>query len=777
MANKRLYIKVVLPKQGQEVKNLPGGGTSKPIQDVTPSFRQNLISQLSGVESLFELAPPEQGVIPARVKLDPKAQAKSHRPDTLFSDKTCPIIGAGTSDELFIKVTPQGINELRSHLANENTSQQLTKEISTVQEIAPYSPEERLSGNKPNDVLENAPKSKNAKSKERRLIKVKLFDLGEPHEQEVQTARFEQVLKQQKLPFSKQEIFQNQDIYVVECATSNEVEFLANNLMVRSVGRVPVFRTFLDKGFEPRPISASLLPLNGDPKNYPIVAIVDSGISQNIPALSPWIYDRRSFVSSDFQNTQHGTFIAGLFVWGHELNPDLPEIGAHPCRLLDIQVLPNSERSEGKVSEVNEIELLETLEECLHEYANEVKVWNLSIGSDEVCRQDQFSDFAVQLDNLQEKYGVTFVIAAGNFDGKTLLCYPRDLIKTNNARITAPADSVLGLTVGAVAQCDHHSTGMKLGEPSPFSRHGLGPNYIQKPDLSHYGGNAALDRTEPVGIVSINDSNSVIENVGTSFSTPLIARQLAYIHHRITPSPSTTVARAILTHNARDLRTYGRVRDEDTPYLGFGTPLNIDEALECQPWITTLVFTESLRPGYFLEWDDFPYPQSLIHKGKFYGDISMTLAFPPLRGSTWGTEYCETYVQARFGVWRDGKDKDGNPKEKFIGIVKPEHNKVSKLYEASQVANHRKWAPVRTHHKLIKSGIEGNRWRLKVEMLCRHGVEESAIQQPQEFALILTIADARKHAPVYDEMARILRTRYRSQDLILRPSVKVRANQ
>lgn len=774
MAGKRLYIKVVLPRQGQEKKNPPGGGARKPLKPVTPVFRQQLLSQLSEVESVFALTPPEARVMPARVRLEPQAQAKTHRPDKLFAPETCPIIGAGRPGELFIKTTPEGVQALRTQIEH-GDSRQMVKAISTVQDIRPVSAEERLAGDDPEEILRSAPKSKRPRSKNRRLIKVKLFDWGEPEEQEVQTVRFERLLKQQKLPFTRQERFENQEVYVVECATADEVAFLANTLMVRSVGRLPVFRTFFDPGFEPRPMPSSLLPLTGDPKNYPIVGVVDSGIARDVPDLSQWIYDRRNYVAPEVENTQHGTFIAGLFVWGHELNPDLPEIGAHPCRLLDIQVLPNSDPLHGRVGEVTEIELLETLEECLRLYANEVKVWNLSIGSDEVCRQDQFSDFAVQLDNLQEKYKVTFVIAAGNFQGPPLLCYPRDMATAERARITAPADSVLGVTVASVAQCDHPSTGMKLGEPSPFSRHGLGPNFIQKPDLSHYGGNAALDRSGLMGIVSVNDATSVIENVGTSFPTALIARQLAYIHHRITPSPSPAVARAILTHNARDLRTYGRVKDADTPYLGFGTPLNVDEALECQPWMMTLVFAETLRPGYYLEWDDFPYPQSLIHDGKFFGDISMTLAYPPLRGSSWGAEYCETYVEAHFGVWRDGEDEDGNPKEEFFGQVSLEHTKVSKLYESEQVKKLRKWAPVRTHHRRIKDGITGKRWRLKLEMLCRHGVEESTIQRPQEFGLILTIADPRRRAPIYDEMARVLRTRYKSQDMILRPSVQVRS--
>ena len=85
----------------------------------------------------------------------------------------------------------------------------------------------------------------------------------------------------------------------------------------------------------------------------------------------------------------------------------------------------------------------------------------------------------------------------------------------------------------------------------------------------------------------------------------------------------------------------------------------------------------------------------------------------------------------------------------------------------------RKWAPVRTYHRLIPNGAIGKRWRLYVELLCRHGVEESRASN-QPFALLLTISDPEKKAPVYDEMARSLRTRFQTQNLAVRPSVRLR---
>ena len=50
----------------------------------------------------------------------------------------------------------------------------------------------------------------------------------------------------------------------------------------------------------------------------------------------------------------------------------------------------------------------------------------------------------------------------------------------------------------------------------------------------------------------------------------------------------------------------------------------------------------------------------------------MTVAFAPARGARWGTEYCETHIDAHFGVYRTEKSRETGlfkPKLKFAGLV------------------------------------------------------------------------------------------------------------
>ena len=270
------------------------------------------------------------------------------------------------------------------------------------------------------------------------------------------------------------------------------------------------------------------------------------------------------------------------------------------------------------------------------------------------------------------------------------------------------------------------------------------------------------------------------ENLGTSFATPLVARTLAQIYHQVTPTPSPVLARALLTHHARDPRTSSRVPDGDENFFGFGLPTPVPYCLECSPHTSTLVFDDVLRPGYFLKWDDFPYPPSLKRDGKYFGEIWMTVAFAPARGERWGTEYCETHIDAHFGVYRKERSRKTGlvkPKLKFVGLVPPEHKNVGELYESYQVEKLRKWAPVRTYYGSMGSGERGERWRMMLRLLTRHGIEDEEAFKPQPFSLIVTISDPEKQARVYDEMAQIVRNRFQSQNLTVRTAARVKMRQ
>jgi serine protease AprX len=760
----RLPIKLILPEQGRERAVVGGGPAPRPFRQVDDDFRKGLRNQVDAIRALAEEQKRRVGCVPIRARLVTKAVAKSHRPENLFSESTCPIIGAGRLGELYLKATPSGLTRL-AHVISTNRSESMIKAISSIELIEPVTPAARTNNRSAIDVLRQSPRG------ERGFItRVRLFNFGQADQSRV-VADFLAVCKQREIGLDQGAYTPSSYTYAAECRSEDDVTDLARVVGVRSVSPMPIVKSWRPMMLSPTPAPPDLLNSRDVEGEYPAVVVVDSGVSGEIPALASWIVGRESAVPPEYRNPRHGTFVAGLVCLGGQMNPHLPDVDRMPCGVFDLQLIPNYDPAVGDTDEVTESAFLQTLESSLRVHSNRFKVWNLSIGTNEICSLDEFSPLAEQLDNLQEKYQVSFVISAGNYEKPPLLDYPRSQVQSAAGRITAPADSVLGIAVGSICHVAYGKEGR--GRPSAFSRNGAGPNYIIKPDLVHYGGTCSTDLTRRDGIRSISGTGCG-EDLGTSFAAPLVSRTLAQIYHQITPTPSPVLARALLTHGARDPRTHGRVPDGEENYLGFGRPATTPTCLECTPYSSTLVFEDSLRPGFYLEWDDFPYPPALRRGGRYYGEIWMTIAFAPARGARWGSEYCETHIDASFGVYFTSTSRGGQVSERFRGLVPPEHKNKGELYETFQVQELRKWAPVRTYHGLLgKRGERGNRWRLMVRLLSRHGIDKE-MPKSQPFALVLTISDPDRKVPVYDQMAQIVHNKYQAQNLSLRAVARVR---
>jgi hypothetical protein len=765
----RLPIKLIMPKQGTERRVNGGGSPPKPFREVSPQYRQGLSNQVAAIQEAIAPQLQTTRAAPVRVKVLAKAAAKSHRPETLFSENTCPIVGAGRLGELFIKATPDGLKRLNDTIAH-NTSEKIVKELSCVESIEAVTPALRRHGRSPEDILRRSPRRRDGF-----ITRVSLFNFG-PHDDATPlVSNFQTFCRERGLPVDSRGYSAGSFTYAVECQSVDDVEALSRLIGVRSVSHMPLVRMIRPRMLNGQPLPA--LPVrNAADTDVPVVVVVDSGITDRIPALNSWVVGRAEHVAPPERNTDHGSFVAGLICWGEALNPTLAGLDGGPCAVFDLQVIPNDDPGRGQIGALHEQELLSALETALREHANKYKVWNLSLGTDDLCSLDEFSSLAVELDDLQERYAVSFVIAAGNYSTAPLLDYPRSPGQLDAGRITAPADSILGITVGSVSHVGFKANGPKQHHPSAFSRHGAGPNYIIKPDLVHYGGSCSTDTAHLHGVRSVTGSG-LAEDLGTSFATPLVSRTLAQIYHQITPTPSPVLARALLTHHARDPRSGLRVPDGEENFLGFGLPAAVPYCLECTPYSATLIFDDTLRPGYFLEWDDFPYPASLKRDGRYFGEVWMTVAFAPSRGARWGTEYCETHIDAHLGVYREVTSREtGEISQKFTGLVPPEHRNAGRLYESYQVEKLRKWAPVRTYHgSMGEKGERGLRWRMKLQLLSRHGIDKGDNTKPQPFSLIVTIADPKKRAPVYDEMAQLLHNRFQAQNLAVRASARVRA--
>ena len=132
---------------------------------------------------------------------------------------------------------------------------------------------------------------------------------------------------------------------------------------------------------------------------------------------------------------------------------------------------------------------------------------------------------------MQEKYKVSFVISAGNYDTPPLLDFPRTGSQVRLGGSPRLRTAFSGLPWRGVArrlQEKRTETKLPLGVLPARS---AGPNYVIKPDLVHYGGSCSTDFSHISGIRSVQWNRLRREpwNIVLPHDIP---RTLAQIYHQ-----------------------------------------------------------------------------------------------------------------------------------------------------------------------------------------------------------------------------------------------------
>ena len=258
--------------------------------------------------------------------------------------------------------------------------------------------------------------------------------------------------------------------------------------------------------------------------------------------------------------------MAGIIEYGNELNRSaytvLPGV-----RLFDATVYPDE-----KKEHIYQDDLVEHIREAVERH-NDIKIWNLSLGTTDEASLDEFSDFGMALDNIQDENNVLIIKSAGNCTN-----FMRQLPKS---RIAKSADSVRALVVGALAQTKSTYDYAESETPSPFTRIGPGPSSIVKPDLVFYGGNAGINNGQltTTGVPSFTPDGKLAYNVGTSFSTPWVSRMAAELSYLVKEEFDPLLIRALLIHNAKYPSSCGMNMADKVAQMGFGMPSSVNEML------------------------------------------------------------------------------------------------------------------------------------------------------------------------------------------------------
>jgi len=755
---RRLPIKVVLPQE-QDLRHVPSGGSARKVFDegAERSVRDQLLQQVSEVRDHFSAVLVSRSHVPAvaRVVLKERALAKSHRPRHLFHKDTCPIIGGEMFGELLVSVSAGGLDRLTSDI-DKQQAKEVAADISTVSHIEPYSADD-AAGLAGVDGLARLVREQQVEE-----LKLRLFRHDNGTLDDRVRLAFIELISEMGLPeLEAVPYVAGLRIYRLRGITPDTVARLAGFVGAQSIGIFPKYRLFAQ--YIPQgSVSADRFPAPEPGRSYPVVGLIDSGTDPDNPLLRVWIVDRdEEDVPRADQCNNHGSFVAGLIINGRHLNHGDHRFPAVHAKIVDVVAVPKPE------TPVEEADLLRTIRRAVAKYPD-VKTWNLSVSRvDVVCRDDAFSDFAMELDAIQRAHDVTFVSCAGNYVDPPLRGWPpEDLGEVDRA--FPPADSALCISVGSCAHLDHTSARVRREEPSPFTRRGPGAAFLPKPELCHYGGNCSrtLDYHQ-MGVVSLDGSGHIAEAIGTSFSTPLVASILANVRHGITEPTSRNLAKALLVQSAA-LRG-GAIVAELLRYRGFGIPGEVDEMLTCAPLQSMLILEPEIPPHHrIFAREDFPIPACFRRPdGRIEGEFLMTLVYDPPLNPAAGAEYCQVNIDLSLGTFDPGPD--GKPRHEIKIPLEPED--YARLYERHLVEHGFKWSPVKVYRKRLQR-TSGTRWRLMLRAMYRAGVAEAAAQNA---ALVITLFDPKRQKPVYNDVVTAMaRSGWVTQDLQVDERIRAR---
>ena len=761
MENEKLPIKFFAPREVDELRIEGNKNSEKPkwvlrgkeLKQRADSLRLSLDS----LETKFSMRKSSPVPFSFIVKLQSDATAKSKREDitNLFEQKSFGgVVGLTDTNKLIVALDSlEELKEVANRINDYEINDYAISCIEDFEEFVPYI----------------------VKGKKECNYKIKLVDYQNYEQNLAMRRRLEHTLNKEGIDYTKTDYSEEYYIYKLRNITEKSLDVLKKADIFNalfSIEPMPKYKVSLDclKSDNNIPIKKP-----DDEKMYITIGILDNGIA-NIPHLSPWMeMDRWSPYPKTSINPTHGTFVSGIALYGDECEGKI-WVDHKGLKIFDAAVFPDVTK-EG----LDEDELIANIKDVIRLYHEKVKIWNLSISITREVIDTKFSDFAIALDSIQDEYNVLICKSAGNCENFT--------VSRPKGRIHEGTDSVRSLVVRSVAHKKGKYDYAEVNDPSPFSRVGPGPEYIIKPEVSHYGGNAGIDpkgRVVTSGVKSFSKEGELAQGVGTSFSTPRITALAAGLQQELNEDFDPLLLKALIIHSASYPEDMSVPITERTKQVGFGIPKSVPEIIYNSPYEATLILRDNLAKGDKIDIMEFPMPDCLIRDGFYTGQIIATLVYDPILDPSQGIEYCQSNLDVKFGSYDAKVERDTtkrhilNPvgrqgaQNLFLGNLFSKTKMKSKtgdfaLRERLQIQYNDKYYPVKkyaidlselTDKKRLDYLTMDKKWFLFLQGVYRSHIEKIAqlesFQLSQEFCLILTIRDPLQKEKVYDEVSQKL---------------------
>ena len=426
------------------------------------------------------------------------------------------------------------------------------------------------------------------------------------------------------------------------------------------------------------------------PDGEPFIGVIDTLFNEGV-YFSEWV-DYQDYMTDkrDRNNdVAHGTEVSSIIVDGPTLNPELDD-GCGRFRVRHFGI------TDGE--KMNSLTVMRNVKDIV-EANQDIKVWNLSLGTASECPENSISPVASILDELQAKYDVIFVVSGTNLgEGET------------DKRVGSPADSINSIVVNAV---DRDKV------PALYSRHGPVLSFFGKPDISYYGG------TRDDGLV-VATPYALVRNWGTSFAAPWIARKLAFLIYRARLSKEE--AKALLVDSA-----YGWGEEEMSNTRGYGVPsISIEDIIGTSNNEIRFMLSGTID-SYETYNYGIPIPMS---DGKYPFMARATLCYFPDCHRSQGVDYTTTEIDLHFGRIKGNRIKSLDKNT--------QGDEGSKVYEADARALFRKWDNIKHIGDIFKSrfaprkSFDNPQWGV---MLRKKERNKPGAGDGKRFAVVVTLRE------------------------------------
>ncbi|HFC8517521.1 subtilisin-like protease [Neisseria animaloris] len=344
------------------------------------------------------------------------------------------------------------------------------------------------------------------------------------------------------------------------------------------------------------------------PKNEPIIGVIDTLFDSRV-YFSEWV-EYHDLISDEIRKIpadyKHGTAVSSLIVDAPNLNKHLDDgCGRFKVRHFGVSLH----------SGFNSFNIVKQIKEIVSQNSD-IKVWNLSLGSNDEIKANFISAEAATLDEIQFENDVIFVIAGTNGTIKN----------GQRTKIGSPADSLNSLIVNSVDFKD---------KPANYSRQGIVLSFFTKPDIAYYGGGNGdfINVCEPLGSARV---------AGTSYAAPLVARKLAYLIYIM--GLKREEAKALLIDSA--IGWNSKRSFEEMILIGNGVvPIKMEDILS-SPDDEIKFIVSDVSEKYDSYNYNFPVP---ISDGKYPYVAKVTMCYFPRCSRNQGVDYTNTELNITFG--------------------------------------------------------------------------------------------------------------------------------